>query len=57
MAKFISNQVVRVCLYVTDHFRIKLFMFFLKNYLTRIFVLHQYCMRLAMPKNSEKILT
>ena len=43
--------------YVTYHVEIKIFMFYSKKYLTRIFLFHQNFMRSAMSKNSEKILT
>ena len=37
LAESISYQVVHVYVYVTYYFEIKIFMFFSKNYLTRIF--------------------
>ena len=46
--------------YVTYHFEIKIFMFFSKKHLTRIFLIflfNQNFIRSVMPKNSEKILT
>ena len=36
MAESISNQVANA--YDTDYFKIKIFMFFSKNYLTRVFL-------------------
>ena len=58
MAESISNQTVRVCLFIY-HVEIKIFIFYSKKYFTHVlfFLFHQNFMRSAMPKNSEKILS